>query len=361
MIDYLKNLSFKASKLIFLIVSLFIYSDNLAQKPKVNSVSTDSNSVIKYLTEAEYFNSIESFKYSVILDIAKYASTKKYFCENRDKKSYKDRINQKKGLTKIKVFSFVTDMLRIRCGRKDNTFVRWENPVRYYLLGLEKYPELDVLFVKTINKVSRITGLDIKRHKVSHFKYQEKEQRKKGLWPNDNIHTNTVIYLFEDIDEYKSEPLIKALLAEFKTTPERSLRKWLKTHKNDNHDHSSYGGLSIIDYSSDLDEAGLKFVLKTANINSGIENYQGEKSAFSEHSFLVTGGSMITTLYGSQSQYVDSLYAEGSFNRGVKNYTDIDVVMFEAFYKSPVTSGMPKFRAARIISAYMTDKLKIKD
>ncbi len=86
-------------------------------------------------------------------------------------------------------------------------FVRWELPIRYYMEGLEDYPEKAKLMDEVAQEMASLTGLDIKRHD-------------KIYWPSnttmfhpdspDNHFTNVHFFFYSDFESLSKSGYIQA-------------------------------------------------------------------------------------------------------------------------------------------------------
>jgi len=337
---------------IFLLTSLLFTGACLAIKPVVKHSKYADLSAFGTVTDEDFFKSIENFDPDKKHDGIEELLTEQYFCKNQNKQEYKDRINQGRGITRLKIFTFVTEMIRVPCNGVGATFIRWETPVRYYLTGLEKYPELDKLFVDKMNEVAKITGLDIKRHKQQHFKYQKQKQLKIGLWPKDDVHTNTLVYFFDDVEVFKNDALTELIYSGFNTTPEQALRKGFKLLNNTGQGDNLK--LSTTRYSHDYGK-GNRFVFQVTNLKKSLNKLDIKKYFHSKQiSVLVSRVAFNVYL----SNLIPSLFNDNRVEPTAM-YTKLDQAMLSALYNAQIHSGMSKYRASRIMTQYIAKKLKI--
>ena len=104
------------------------------------------------------------------------------------------------------IYQDVSNLLDVTPDSKE-VFIRWEMPIRYYVEGLEDYPEKAQLFDQVAQEMAKITGLDIKRHD-------------KIYWPSDktmfhpdspdNRFTNAHFFFYSDFEKLAQSGYIKA-------------------------------------------------------------------------------------------------------------------------------------------------------
>jgi len=95
------------------------------------------------------------------------------------------------------VLNDVNILLRVTPKSKE-VFVRWELPIRYFVAGLEAYPEKAKEFDALAQTISEISGLDIKRHDRI---YWPQEGTMHHPDSPDNMFTNTHFFFYPDFEK----------------------------------------------------------------------------------------------------------------------------------------------------------------
>jgi len=104
------------------------------------------------------------------------------------------------------IYQDVSNLLDVTPGSKE-VFIRWVLPIRYYIEGLESYPEKAKLFDQVAQEMATLSGLDIQRHSQIYW-----PSNKTMFHPDspDNRFTNAHFFFHSDFEQLANSGYIKA-------------------------------------------------------------------------------------------------------------------------------------------------------
>ncbi len=222
---------------------------------------------------------------------------------------------------------------------KDQVFVRWERPVRYYVQGLEHDPALMKLFEEQVAKIAKYTGLDIARHDDLYLEYRDEARNDRAKWPG-GLSTNAAFFFSSDMEASFKDPNVVKVLKAFRADPRAEYLRWKK--ENDKEEYR--GKLLIQKYGFLKKGLGFYFLLRDTSHLKNDNKY----STNIKPRVLQDAYGMATRLYSSS--IVSSLLNVGAYKNGIHDLTEFDKAFLKALYSPAVKSGMSKQLAASALA-----------
>lgn len=245
----------------------------------------------------------------------------------------------------------LSQMLDMKNEVKDPVFVRWQQPIRYYLHGLEGEPALEKLFEAQAARIARLTGLNISRHRELHLAYKDESRNERHRWPG-GLPTTAAIFFSADMDKSFRDPRVINIIKAFGDDPDHERKRYMTTR------------LRVASQKDDLllqkrgfGQSGLVFYFLLQNVSQTASKEQGvQRHAALQVELLQALMNMICRV--DNSDYVPSILNGDPYARGIHDLTDFDKALLKAYYSPELPAVTTKRKALRIMTSIIMRELE---